>query len=207
MGTDEFIIDQTDTRQRLVNAAVEVFLEKGYGGTRVADIAKRAGFTPGALYVHFPSRTALLGEAIVAEGERILSDLLESFRDLRPGDGMISRVMADQTTAPSERVDQLLLDALALAARDIDAREMLASTFARLDATLLHQINRAKDVGAIDASIDADALRTFFTGWIFGLVVLRAVNLPRSGPEEMFAVTLRMMSGLAPPDSPSSDDR
>ena len=51
---------ETNTRERLVNAAVEVFLERGYGGTRVQDIARKAGFTSGALYVHFPSRSALL---------------------------------------------------------------------------------------------------------------------------------------------------
>src|SRR4051794_9067987 len=66
-----------DTRERLVRAAIEVFLEKGYGGTRVQDIARRAGFTSGALYVHFPSRTALLGEAIIREGQTIMSGLTE----------------------------------------------------------------------------------------------------------------------------------
>ena len=53
-------------------AAIEVFLEKGYGGSRVQDIARKAGYTAGALYVHFPSRTALLGEAIMLEGRQII---------------------------------------------------------------------------------------------------------------------------------------
>ena len=66
-----------DTRERLVRAAIEVFLEKGYGGTRVQDIARRAGFTSGALYVHFPSRTALLGEAIIREGQTIMTGLAD----------------------------------------------------------------------------------------------------------------------------------
>ncbi|MCB1028277.1 MAG: helix-turn-helix transcriptional regulator, partial [Microthrixaceae bacterium] len=44
-----------DTRDRLVAAAVEVFLERGYADTRVQDITEAAGFTTGALYAHFNS--------------------------------------------------------------------------------------------------------------------------------------------------------
>jgi AcrR family transcriptional regulator len=53
-----------DTRERLVRAAAEVFREKGYTGTRVVDIARRAGFTSGALYAHFDNRAELLAEAL-----------------------------------------------------------------------------------------------------------------------------------------------
>ena len=40
---------EDSTRQRLLEAATEVFLEKGYEGTRVAEVARRAGLTTGAI--------------------------------------------------------------------------------------------------------------------------------------------------------------
>lgn len=52
------------TRQRLLTAATEVFVEKGYEGTRVAEIARRAGLTTGAIYGNFGSKAALLTEAL-----------------------------------------------------------------------------------------------------------------------------------------------
>lgn len=55
-----------DTRQRLLEAASEVFLEKGYDGTRVAEIARRAGLTTGAIYGNFHSKADLLTAALAA---------------------------------------------------------------------------------------------------------------------------------------------
>ena len=52
-------LSELDTHDRIVRAALEVFVEKGYGGTRVQDIAERAGLTAGALYVHFPNRSMI----------------------------------------------------------------------------------------------------------------------------------------------------
>lgn len=53
-----------DTRERLLAAATEVFVEKGYAGTRVAEIARRAGLTTGAIYGNFGSKADLLTEAL-----------------------------------------------------------------------------------------------------------------------------------------------
>jgi len=41
------------TRARLVEAAIEVFAEKGYPRTTVDDIAERAGSTRATFYLHF----------------------------------------------------------------------------------------------------------------------------------------------------------
>ena len=49
-----------DKRPRLVQAATEVFAEKGYASTRVADIAERAGIGKGTVYEYFTSKEELL---------------------------------------------------------------------------------------------------------------------------------------------------
>lgn len=50
----------------LLEAAAQVFAEKGYESTSTADIAERAGVAIGSLYQYFPNKSALL-EAL-AEG-------------------------------------------------------------------------------------------------------------------------------------------
>jgi AcrR family transcriptional regulator len=50
-----------DTAQRLLEAAVDTFSEQGYHATTTRDIAQRAGLSPAGLYVHYPSKSALLG--------------------------------------------------------------------------------------------------------------------------------------------------
>jgi AcrR family transcriptional regulator len=47
-------------RQRLLDAAVESFADKGFTGTTTRDIAARAGMSPAAVYVHHASKEDLL---------------------------------------------------------------------------------------------------------------------------------------------------
>lgn len=48
------------TRERILNATVDLLLNGKPADVRMADIAKRAGITRQALYLHFPNRTNLL---------------------------------------------------------------------------------------------------------------------------------------------------
>ncbi|MQA97207.1 MAG: TetR family transcriptional regulator [Streptosporangiales bacterium] len=56
------------TRNALVAAATELFAAKGYQGTSVEDVARRARVTRGALYHHFGSKQELF-EAVFEEQE------------------------------------------------------------------------------------------------------------------------------------------
>ena len=64
------------TRDRILDAAVELFGRQGYHGTSVGEIEEAAGLTPrsGALYKHFPSKAALL-EAAMEERSRVVDEL------------------------------------------------------------------------------------------------------------------------------------
>lgn len=63
------------TRQRrkearpaeLTAAALELFVEKGFAGTRLDDVAARAGVSKGTLYLYFDSKEALF-KAVIQEG-------------------------------------------------------------------------------------------------------------------------------------------
>src|SRR5437868_13567366 len=52
------------TRDRILTAAAEVFAERGYEGAAVSDIARRAGFTTGAIYGRFRDKAELLLEVV-----------------------------------------------------------------------------------------------------------------------------------------------
>src|SRR5947209_17036059 len=52
------------TRERILAAAAEVFAERGYEGAAVSDIARRAGFTTGAIYGRFRDKAELLLEVV-----------------------------------------------------------------------------------------------------------------------------------------------
>ena len=48
-------------------AALELFVEKGFAGTRLEDVAARAGVSKGTLYLYFDSKEALF-KAVIQEG-------------------------------------------------------------------------------------------------------------------------------------------
>jgi len=64
----------------VLDAALELFMEKGFAATRVNDIAKRAGLSKGAVYLYFPSKEAVL-EALVRRAIIPIADsALEALR-------------------------------------------------------------------------------------------------------------------------------
>jgi AcrR family transcriptional regulator len=64
------------TRSALVDSAVELFTKRGYAGTSLDEIAKRARVTKGALYHHFSGKQALF-EAAFDAVESLVFDRLE----------------------------------------------------------------------------------------------------------------------------------
>ena len=62
----------TDTRRALVlDAARAVFQEAGLGGANMREIARRAGYTPGAIYSYFDSKEAIYGALLAESLERL----------------------------------------------------------------------------------------------------------------------------------------
>jgi AcrR family transcriptional regulator len=88
----------------VLDAALDLFIEKGFAATRVEDIAKRAGLSKGAVYLYFPSKEALL-EALVRRAlAPIASNALGSLAgfegDPRQAISMVLRMLAGRLSDP-----------------------------------------------------------------------------------------------------------
>ncbi|MQY04169.1 TetR/AcrR family transcriptional regulator [Actinomadura macrotermitis] len=60
-----------DTRQRILDTALELFLERGYDQTSLREIAERLDVTKAALYYHFKSKEDIVGGLGDEAGRRI----------------------------------------------------------------------------------------------------------------------------------------
>ncbi len=67
----------TDTRQRLIDAAGELFWERGYAATGLSDILESAGARGGSLYHFFPTKDDLL-LAVVERHARVVETTIEN---------------------------------------------------------------------------------------------------------------------------------
>ncbi len=120
------------TRRAILDAAAELFVEPGYGGTRMADIAEAAGVAVPTITAHFGSKKGLLSavldvsiagddEPVAMAGRSFVDDIaaLPAARD------KLGRY-ADELWATMGRVAGVLLALESAAAVDSDAAAILA---------------------------------------------------------------------------------
>lgn len=92
------------TRQRVLDAAQEVFAERGVIGGTVEDICEHAGFTRGAFYSNFTDKDDILDALVEREHTRLLEHLDASL-------ALVDREVAEATTleaALGSIVDRIL---------------------------------------------------------------------------------------------------
>lgn len=75
--------------QELLEAALAVFVEKGFAGSRTEEVARRAGVSKGTVYLYYPSKEELFKavvrqnlSSLIAEGEEIAGSFEGSSSDL-----------------------------------------------------------------------------------------------------------------------------
>ncbi len=94
------------TQQKMLRAAVKLFLEKRYEGTTTAEIARAAGMPPSSFFRAFSSKEALLLELDkrMFSGQFTLAEQHSAARALRGGDGYPApHRRADRATAQAVR--------------------------------------------------------------------------------------------------------
>lgn len=154
----------SETRDRLVYAAMQLFQEKGYGSTSIADILKKAGANSGSLYHFFPAKQDLL--------TAVLDTYLHGIRPM-----LLDPAWAD-VDDPIERVfvllacyRQMLVDtecfygcpignlALELHEPDPAVRDRLAANFSAWTGAIEECLDAAAD--RMPADLDRRALAQF----------------------------------------------
>jgi len=69
-----------EKRDRITDAAISVFAEKGYRSARVADVAQKAGVADGTIYLYFRNKEDLLLSIFEEKMAMLLVELDEAFQ-------------------------------------------------------------------------------------------------------------------------------
>lgn len=181
-----------ETRERLVQAALEVFLERGYADTRVQDITKAAGYTTGALYAHFGGRMEVLAEAIMGEGSRLVDSVTTVVENAPLGEGGAAQRLADAIVEDPREFDPLMLEAFALAARDAAARDMLGPAIDQVRARLADLVDNGIELEVFDATTDRGAMTTVLTTLVLGSILVRALGIGDADRDDLAAILYRV---------------
>jgi AcrR family transcriptional regulator len=74
-GTSSRHEDTSESRQEIIKAAAEVFMEFGYAATTIDAVADRLGATKGRIYHYYRSKAELYFDVQIAAMERLLAEI------------------------------------------------------------------------------------------------------------------------------------
>ncbi|HEX3516596.1 MAG TPA: TetR family transcriptional regulator [Trebonia sp.] len=188
-------VSAADTRARLLRAAADVFGERGYDGTRVADIAGTAGVSNGALYAHFTSKADLLVAALRAHGRRLLADALAADPDRSVTDllVLIGRWLPRRRDASGH----LIVEALVAARRDEDVARPMRDYVGERAAWIAGLVRVAQADGELDPALSPNALAHFCLLLAMGSALITP-DLHTVGDDEWAALLTRIAGAMGP---------
>ncbi len=159
----------SETRRRLLDAAMDVMASKGYAGFRTAEVADAAGVSRGAMTHHFPSKD----ELVVALVEHVFHKASE-----------VGRKRAHRYATPGEAIEALISDnrefffsELFLVAMDLAIQGLMASG----------QQGTVRDISAASRLPVEES-------WVAALV---DSGVPATVAEDLLWLTLSVVRGLA----------
>lgn len=189
-------VSSDETREQLLAAAMEVVVARGYDGTRVAEIARVAGVTTGAIYNHFDSKADLLTSAIQDHGPGAFTELV----DATPGASVIDLFRELGANLP-ERADQIgpaLMEIIVATRRDEDVAKALTVSVSHSEQQRRDLISRGQGAGVVDGDLDAQALSRLTTMIAFGSMVASALDLEPIDSNDWGAVLDRLLRAVQP---------
>jgi AcrR family transcriptional regulator len=188
-------VTAAETRERLLRAAADVFAQRGYDGTRVADIAAAAGVSNGALYAHFGSKADLLVAALRAHGRRLLADLFAA----DPDRSVTELLLVIGRWLPRRRDPQgyLIVEALVAARRDEDVAGPMRDYVGERADWIAELVRVAQSGGELDPALSPDALAHFCLLLAMGSALIMP-DLHEVDQEEWAALLTRVVTALAP---------
>jgi AcrR family transcriptional regulator len=111
MATSNGPSERSSTRERILDAAMDLFAEQGFKGATISEVERRVGLAAGtgSLYKHFPSKEALLEAAVRWEVDRCRAAMHAAhFAIPRTGDSDQLRLkLYEQTLHDLRRFDRL----------------------------------------------------------------------------------------------------
>ena len=190
-------------RVEILEATCEVVIERGFAGTRIADVAKRLDVSNSLIHYHFDSKEALLAAAFEYYARK---DLSEMERDIEMGQSATAqlwRLIESYVPEGSDDVEWMLwIDAWGEALRNPLMRNISQQLDEQSIAFVEKVLRRGNERGEFNCE-DPRLSATRITGLIDGLAIQFAAHEGVLRRKDLIK-TLRSLAafetGLAPED-------
>jgi TetR/AcrR family fatty acid metabolism transcriptional regulator len=144
------------TRDRILQAALQVFAEKGYHRTAVDDVVRVSGTSKGAVYHHFPNKEALFLALVDELSARLATALTTAIDSAHGALGKVEAALRAglQTFARHRELARiLLLESVSLGKAYEAKRAEVHGRFAALIQAYLDQAVAERSIAPLDTRI------------------------------------------------------
>ena len=187
---------RAETRTRLLDAAVAVFVDRGIAAASVEEIAEAAGFSRGALYSNFADKDALvlallqrMSEESVAE----IEDLLERYPDPDAYVRATQELMVSPARRNGHHHPVLSIELVLYAMRNPAARPLLKARLDRAEQAVWRVVERNALALGLHAADNRRAIAAMIVAMDDGFS-LHAIVDPTRDPIEHFSVALDFLA-------------
>jgi AcrR family transcriptional regulator len=153
---------ETTTKDRIVDAAVDIFARKGYHGAGVEDIVAASGTSKGAFYHYFASKRAIfltLMDSLADVVEQGVESAISAEQGAMAKVEAALRVVIETATAERDLAKILLVEAVGLGPEFEEKRLEIHRRFARV---IQRHLDRAVVEGDIPPQDTALVARAWF---------------------------------------------
>ena len=190
-----------ETTGRLLDAAVEEFVERGYEGAVISNIARRAGMTTGAVYARWAGKNDMLVAALDHVLEQLLPDrrIREFGLDELPVRDVMETWGASLLTSDETKDILVQLFGSARSSPDVEVR---LQRFLNTHADQLSRLaDRAVEEGFLDPELSTVATTRLIQAIGVGAHLLLSAGLEEHhhpSEQEWMALLVRLVSALRP---------
>jgi AcrR family transcriptional regulator len=176
------------TKQKILDAAIQLFSRKGFRSTSLSDLVQATGLTKGALYHHFKNKDSLFYAVLenlrFLWRERVFRDMLEKQSALERLETLFdnhARLIEERETFC------LVLSSLVMEMDNVNAEFMdaLREIFADLTALIQRIIEKGQESGEIRRDLDPRLLALNLVGMMEGNSIPWILNRGRVNYQKM----------------------
>lgn len=186
--------------RRLLDAAVEVFGERGFEAARVHEVARRCGMTTGAVYSRWPTKLDLfLAVVEYVSPQRML--FMVGSTDMSTED-KFATLGANLLSTSGHQFRDVMLEAFVTARRDESLAALVSASLAAEATFLSAMIAEGKESGLIDPSLSTEAMVLFCQALGLGThlaFLVESDGRPVPAPDDWNDLILRVIGAVAAP--------
>ena len=177
---------------------MRVFARRGYEGARLAEVARDAGLTTGAVYSNFEGKRDLFLAALEREIARHVREVTEAVEAADTPEERIAAAAEQWSGFLTRAPDRfpLFIEYWSHAVRDPELRPEFASRFAALRETTARLLSAEAEAAGVELPLEAEQIAIAVNALTNGIALEHLAD-PEGVPIDLYGPLLSLLLGAA----------